>query len=166
MYHSVSIRAQHHLALLNLQVLDLSNVRKLCASSSRQPEAAAEITAALCAVVSAAGRNMVDLNLDAATVSDELLAAVGLRCERLESLSIIGCRPFTDAGLQAVAKGCPRLKSLSVGGPSFGWKECTGLAAFKGLQQLTISRRSSLCTDSGLIKVLPGSPNVRSNPYM
>lgn len=146
-----------------LQVLDVSNVAKLSAGS-KQPEAAAEITAALCAAVSAAGRNMIELNLDAATVSDELLAAVGRCCERLESLSIIGCRHFTDAGLEAVAQGCPLLKSLSVGGPSFGWRECTGLAAFKGLRQLTISRRSSLCTDSSLIKVLPGVKNILTLP--
>ncbi|BDA49692.1 probable f-box/LRR-repeat protein 2 at C-terminar half [Coccomyxa sp. Obi] len=142
-----------------LQVLDMSNVAKLTAGS-KEPQAAAEITAALCAAVSAAGRNMVELNLNAATVTDELLAAVGRCCERLESLSIIGCRPFTDAGLEAVAQGCPLLKSLSVGGPSFGWREGTGLAAFTGLQQLTISRRSSLCTDSGLIKVLEQHPGL------
>lgn len=148
----------------SLQVLDVSNVAQLSAGS-KEPEVAAEIFAALCAAVSAAGSNLKELNLDAATVSDELLAAIGRCCGRLESLSIIGCRPFTDAGLEAVARGCPLLKSLSVGGPSFGWRESIGLTAFKGLQELTISRRSSLCTDSSLIKVLQ-TPKLFSHRHL
>ncbi|CAL8464426.1 g3961 [Coccomyxa elongata] len=157
--HAVLLQLANIGSLNQLQVLDVSNAAKLSAGS-KEPETAAEIVAALCAAVSAAGRNLKELNLDAATVSDELLAAIGRCCERLELLSIIGCRPFTDAGLEAVAQGCPLLKSLSVGGPSFGWRESIGLAAFKGLQELTISRRSSLCTDSSLIKVLEQHPGL------
>ncbi|KAK9904807.1 hypothetical protein WJX75_002843 [Coccomyxa subellipsoidea] len=64
-------------------------------------------------------------------------------------------------GLEAVAKGCPRLIKLAVGGPSFSWREDKGLAAFKGLKHLTISRRTR-CTDSSLVKVLEQHPVLES----
>lgn len=136
---------------LPFQVLDLSHMDKLSAGHG-QPDATAEIAQALCAAVSAAGEHLRDLNMDAAQVSDDVLLALSQKCIRLESLSLIGCRPLTDVGLEAVAKGCPRLIKLAVGGPSFSWREDKGLAAFKGLKHLTISRRTR-CADSSLVKV-------------
>ncbi|BDA41204.1 hypothetical protein COCOBI_01-8590 [Coccomyxa sp. Obi] len=99
-----------------LQVLDLSNVPKL-RGGGKEPEEVAEITAALCSTISAAGHNLLELNLDAATVSDEVFAAIARR-------------------------------------------EWIALAAFKGLQELTIWRPCYGFTDSFLIKVLEQHPQL------
>lgn len=147
------MRGHRRWLTLQIQVLDLSHMT-LLNPGRRRSDAAAGIAQALCAAVLAAGKHLRDLNLDDAQVSEDVLMAIGQKCSRLESLSLIGCRPLSNAGLESVAGGCPELKKLSVGGPSFHWREDKGLAAFRGLKHLTISRRTTLCTDSSLIKVL------------
>lgn len=135
------------------QVLDLSHIDGFCPVPDR-PVAAAAAVSAISAAVLAAGEHLRDLNLDAAQVSDEVLSTIGERCSRLEALSLIGCNIMTDVGLEAVARGCPKLCRLSVGGPNRWWNEARGLAAFRGLKHLVISRRSLLCSDASLTKVL------------
>jgi hypothetical protein len=62
----------------------------------------------LCEVAAAAGRHLTSLRADGCSVSDAVLGALGTHCGGLGTLSLVGCRGVTDAGLAAVASGCPR----------------------------------------------------------
>lgn len=62
----------------------------------------------LCEVAAAAGRHLTSLRADGCSVSDAVLGALGTHCGALGTLSLVGCRGVTDAGLAAVAAGCPR----------------------------------------------------------
>lgn len=72
------------------------------------------------------------LEVDGALLTDQGLTDVVRACPLMESLSLIGCKGFGNAGLKAAADGLPCLRRLAVGGTSFLWTETEGLAAFSG----------------------------------
>ena len=77
----------------------------------------------LCEVAAAAGRHLTSLRADGCSVSDAVLGALGTHCCGLGTLSLVGCRGVTDAGLAAVAAGCPRCMKERIPGLVFVFRE-------------------------------------------
>jgi len=47
-------------------------------------------------------------------ITDSSLVAIGKKCPKLHSLSVMNCQMITDEGLKGLCKGCPDLKTLNI----------------------------------------------------
>ncbi|KAG4930685.1 hypothetical protein GLYMA_17G167800v4 [Glycine max] len=76
-----------------------------------------------------------------ASVNDDALVLISLRCRNLVRLKLRGCREVTELGMAGVAKNCTNLKKLSCGSCAFGAK---GVYAFVNnstvLEEVSIKR--------------------------
>lgn len=54
--------------------------------------------------------------VSSASVTDQLLVALGENCKSLTSINLRSCTPFTAAGLQALLQGCPLIERLELSG--------------------------------------------------
>ena len=84
------------------------------------------------------------LHLDGSSLEDATMKCLAESCREVAELSLVGCTELTDAGLELVARGCEKLRTLAVGGAKGMWSVQRGLACFRGLQSLSVSRRSNM----------------------
>lgn len=93
-----------------------------------------------------------------ASINDDGLALISLRCRNLTRLKLRGCRDVTDLGLTFISKNCKKLKKFSCGSCMFGAK---GMNAFlehcSSLEELSVKRLRSV--GDGVISepILPGA---------
>lgn len=53
--------------------------------------------------------------MDGLVLGDDSLTGIGMATS-LHTLSMVGCKGFTVAGIKSLAQACPRMASLEIGG--------------------------------------------------
>ncbi|EEF52352.1 F-box protein At1g47056 [Ricinus communis] len=92
-----------------------------------------------------------------ASIGDEALEAISLRCRNLTRLKLRSCRDVTDAGMAAFAKNCKGLKKLSCGSCTFGAKGMNAvLDNCASLEELSIKRLRGITDGAAAEPIGPG----------
>uniref|UniRef100_A0A7N0UMH4 F-box domain-containing protein n=1 Tax=Kalanchoe fedtschenkoi TaxID=63787 RepID=A0A7N0UMH4_KALFE len=85
-----------------------------------------------------------------ASLGDEALNLISLRCRNLKRLKLRGCRELTDAGITVFAQNCRALKKLSCGSCMFGAKGLNAILNYcAGLEEISVKRLRSLKDGGG-----------------
>lgn len=92
-----------------------------------------------------------------ASIGDDALVLVSLRCRNLTRLKLRSCRELTDAGVSALAKNCKGLRKLSCASCAFGSKGVNALLDnCASLEELSVKRLRSIADDSATEPIGPG----------
>lgn len=76
-----------------------------------------------------------------ASIGDEALILISVRCRNLTRLKIRACRAITDNGVEAFSKNCRNLKKLSCGSCTFGARGMNAIVDnCKELEELSVKR--------------------------
>lgn len=95
-----------------------------------------------------------------ASIGDDALILISLRCRNLTRLKLRCCRELTDAGMALFAKNCKGLKKLSCGSCTFGAKGMNAvLDNCSLLEELSVKRLRGI-TDGAVTE--PIGPGVAS----
>ncbi|KAJ8651024.1 hypothetical protein MRB53_004047 [Persea americana] len=93
-----------------------------------------------------------------ASIGDDGILLISLRCRNLTRLKLRSCRQITDAGVAAFAANAKSLKKLSCGSCAFG---ATGLNAVldgcSALEELSVKRLKGLADGSASQPIGPGN---------
>lgn len=94
-----------------------------------------------------------------ASIGDEALDLISLRCQNLTRLKLRACRDLTDAGMARFAKNCRSLKKLSCGSCAFGARGMNAvLDSCASLEELSVKRLRGLAGDGAAAE--PIGPGV------
>ncbi|XP_030537939.2 F-box protein At1g47056-like [Rhodamnia argentea] len=94
-----------------------------------------------------------------ASIGDEALTLISLRCRNLTRLKLRACRDLTDAGIVNLAKNCKGLKKLSCGSCTFGARGMNAvLDSCASLEELSVKRLRGLAGDGAAAE--PIGPGV------
>ncbi|KAK9270563.1 hypothetical protein L1049_026144 [Liquidambar formosana] len=92
-----------------------------------------------------------------ASIGDEALILISLRCRNLTRLKLRACRELTDAGMAVFAKNCKGLKKLSCGSCTFGAKGMNALLDHcSALEELSVKRLRGLTDGAAAEPIGPG----------
>ncbi|XP_042509010.1 F-box protein At1g47056-like [Macadamia integrifolia] len=92
-----------------------------------------------------------------ASIGDDALVLISLRCRNLTRLKLRACRELTDAGMAAFAINCKGLKKLSCGSCTFGAKGMnTVLDHCSSLEELSVKRLRGINDGSAAKPIGPG----------
>ncbi|KAK4262337.1 hypothetical protein QN277_027908 [Acacia crassicarpa] len=76
-----------------------------------------------------------------ASISDDVLILISLRCKNLTRLKLRGCREISEIGMTGLAKNCKALKKLSCGSCMFGTKGMNAIIDHCAtLEELSVKR--------------------------
>ncbi|GAB2293807.1 Putative VIER F-box protein 1 [Dionaea muscipula] len=82
-----------------------------------------------------------------ASVGDDALVLISLRCTNLTRLKLRACRQITNAGIEAFSNNCRSLKKLSCGSCTFGARGLNAvLDNCPGLEELSVKRLRGITT--------------------
>ncbi|XP_050212860.1 F-box protein At1g47056-like [Mercurialis annua] len=92
-----------------------------------------------------------------ASLGDDALEAISLRCRNLTRLKLRSCRDVTDSGMAAFAKNCKGLKKLSCGSCTFGSKGMNAvLDNCAALEELSVKRLRGMTDGAAAEPIGPG----------
>ncbi|CAI9115843.1 OLC1v1016847C1 [Oldenlandia corymbosa var. corymbosa] len=93
-----------------------------------------------------------------ASISDDALVLISLRCRKLTRLKLRACRELTDAGIGEFSKNCKNLKKLSCGSCNFGAKGMNFvLNNCPALEELSIKRLRGITDGAAAEPIGPGA---------
>ncbi|OVA15897.1 Leucine-rich repeat [Macleaya cordata] len=92
-----------------------------------------------------------------ASIGDDALILISLKCRNLTRLKLRACRELTDSGMASFAKNCKGLKKLSCGSCTFGAKGMNAvLDHCKDLEELSVKRLRGITDGSAAEPIGPG----------
>lgn len=92
-----------------------------------------------------------------ASISDDALVLISLKCRKLTRLKLRACRELSDAGIAEFTKNCKNLKKLSCGSCNFGAKGMNAvLNNCAGLEELSVKRLRGITDGAAAEPIGPG----------
>lgn len=92
-----------------------------------------------------------------ASIGDEALILISLKCRNLMRLKLRACRELTDTGMEAFAKNCKSLRKLSCGSCTFGAKGMNAvLNNCSALEELSVKRLRGITDGAAAELIGPG----------
>lgn len=92
-----------------------------------------------------------------ASIGDDALILISLKCRNLMRLKLRACRELTDAGMEVFAKNCKSLKKLSCGSCTFGAKGMNAvLDNCSALEELSVKRLRGITDGAAAEPIGPG----------
>lgn len=87
-----------------------------------------------------------------ASISDDVLILISLRCKNLKRLKLHGCREISEIGMAGLTQNCKALKKLSCGSCMFGTKGMnTVIDHCVALEELSVKRLRGVHDSSAVI---------------